>query len=109
MRKVSSLALLGCALLVGLACSGDSTTPTAPVVTTSALTSVTAESAAKIFICHGDRSEPTGVVVEVSNETLKRHSKHLSSGRDCQFPFLDQTPGEPCSVLDGPGTFCFDI
>ena len=103
MRKALCLVFLGCALVVGLACSGDSTTPTAPAAT--GLQSVSAASQDKIYICHGDRSEPTGVIVEVTDLTIKRHNKHISSGRDCVCS-IESLVGEPCNPTSTTGTTC---
>ena len=101
MRKTLCLVFLGCALVVGLACSGgDSSTPTAPAAL-SGLESTTAESAEKIYICHGDKSEPYGVVVEVGDIRDKRHWKHLLSERDCVCN-APATPGEQCLPFQDP-------
>jgi hypothetical protein len=101
MRKALCLVVLGCALVVGLACSGDSSTPTAPAAT-SGLQSTTVESAEKIYLCHGQKNQyPYGVVVEVSDETYKRHFKHLNNNLDCECDgFADV--GESCLVYQDP-------
>lgn len=108
MRKALSLAVLACALVVGIACS-DSSTPTAPAASspTAAVTAeVSLESASKLYICHGDKSDiPYGVVVEVSDETYKRHYRHLGSTRDCECQY-DSIAGEQCTVTNGSGYDC---
>ena len=102
MRKTLCLVFLGCALVVGLACSGDgdSATPTAPAAT--GLESVTGAAAAKIFLCHGIEDEyPYGVVVSVKTPTDNRHSLHLDSDRDCRCP-SSSIPGQSCLVFQDP-------
>jgi hypothetical protein len=101
MRKTLCLVFLGCALVVGLACSGgDSSTPTAPEQL-SGLQSTTAEAGDKIYLCHGDKSQPYGVVVEVGDIRDKRHFKHLQSGRDCVCEY-SSIPGEQCLPFQDP-------
>lgn len=86
MRKALGLVFLGCALVVGLACSEGATTPTETAVTaTSDVQSVSAAvQPSKDLICHRNESDPYGVVTEVSAKTIKRHYKHLyETYQDC--------------------------
>jgi hypothetical protein len=107
-RKALSLAVLACALMVGIACS-DSPTPSAPAVATTnaaVATEVSLESASKIYLCHGDKSEPTlGLVVEVSSEYYKRHLKHINAERDCVCTDYGDV-GEPCNPYSGGDQYC---
>ena len=99
MRKALGLACLGCLLVVGLACSGDSGTPTSPAVDNSSLTAVTAGVAPeKILICHRNVSEPDGVVVDVTAQNAKSHRKHLTSQQDCRIlsNSCGLAPGDTC-------------
>ena len=92
MRKALGLAILGCALVLGFACSGDSSSPTAAAVSsTSDLQNVTAEAKNKVLICHGTSSDNSdGVVVDMSGNGQGTHFKHLDAGDDCEI-----TCGEP--------------
>lgn len=90
MRKALGLVFLGVVLVVGLACSGESSTPTDPAVTaTSNVQNVSgAAKPPKDFICHYNAAdEPYGVVVEVSSKTWRRHKDHLSDNLDCEFQY----------------------
>jgi hypothetical protein len=99
MRKTLGLACLSCLLVVGLACSGDSSTPTAPAVDTTSMSAVTGGvSEPKDLICHRNISEPDGVIVEVSGKSVKRHSKHLATGQDCLS--CTGIPGDTCDPDD---------
>jgi hypothetical protein len=103
MRKALTFVCLCCLLVVGLACSGDSSTPTAPAVDTTSMSAVTAGVAVpKDLICHRNVSEPDGVVVEVSGKSVKKHSKHLASGQDCFYATngCSVVPGDTCDPDD---------
>jgi len=88
MRKALGLVFLGCTLIVGLACTGDSSTPTDPgLAATSNVQSVSgALQPSKDLICHYNAAEdPYGVIVEVSSKTWRRHKDHLANNLDCEF------------------------
>jgi hypothetical protein len=99
--------LLGCALVVGLACSGDSSTPTAPVTAADNLQSVTSGvSAGKDYYCHWNESKGTGVVVEVTLNNSKTHNKHLAADIDCVCPNTPSKSGGICNTFDGTDDLC---
>ena len=101
MRKAMGFACLCCLLVVGLACSGDSSTPTAPAVdATSNLQSVTgASKPAKDLICHYNAADdPYGVVTEVSSKNAKRHADHEN---DCDINSCwGLQPNDQCDPSD---------
>jgi len=100
MRKALGLAILGCALVLGFACSGDSSSPTtATVLSTSDLQSITgAVKPAKDLICHWNATDdPYGVVVEVSGKNAKRHADH---DNDCDITCPGLQPNEQCDPGD---------
>jgi len=90
MRKALGLAILGCALVLGFACSGESTTPTEPAVSpASNLQTVTgAIKPDKDLICHyNSADDPYGVIVEVSAKNAARHAGHIADNLDCEFVY----------------------
>lgn len=93
MRKALGLVLLGCSLAVAFACSPGASSPTQPAALSAPNLQVAIGevSVAKQFICHRNFSDPFGVVTEVTGQTTKRHSKHLTSQQDCIW-----LPGDYC-------------
>lgn len=107
MRKAFGLLVLGCCLVVGLACTQDASAPTQPAASTSELQSFSLEvTAGKTFLCHWNESDGTGVVVEVTANTVKTHKKHIALDLDCYCPNSPAKSGAECNNFDGTDDIC---
>jgi hypothetical protein len=109
MRKALGFVFLGCCLVVGLACTQGAGSPTQPAVSaTSNVPSFATESTSgKYFICHYNVSDGTGVVVEITANNSKTHSKHIAADIDCYCDNSPDKSGAACDTYTSSGHTCY--